>query len=315
MPYVIEVKNLVKRYRKANANAVDDISFSVHAGEFFALLGPNGAGKTTTISILTTTLAKTSGTITIAGFNIDRAASSVRRNIGVIFQQPSLDLNLTAEENVRLHANLYSLYPFRPTYALMPEQYKKRVQELAGVLGISDSLFDPIKTFSGGMRRKLEIIRSLMHRPRILFLDEPTTGLDPVSRKNLWEYLQQVRSQERTTMFLTTHYLNEAEDADRICIIDRGKIVSLGTAAETKKDLIAEYLLIDAKDRKALRSELTHLGLEFTVSDLFKVSPGNKSAYQIVKELRTPLTILKIHNPTLEEAYLEMIGREEIQNT
>lgn len=311
MPYVIEVKNLVKRYRKANANAVDDISFSVHAGEFFALLGPNGAGKTTTISILTTTLAKTSGAITIAGFDIDRAASSVRRNIGVIFQQPSLDLNLTAEENVRLHANLYSLYPFRPTYALMPEQYKKRVQELAGVLGISDSLFDPIKTFSGGMRRKLEIIRSLMHRPRILFLDEPTTGLDPVSRKNLWEYLQQVRSQERTTMFLTTHYLDEAEDADRICIIDRGKIVSLGTATETKKDLISEYLLIDAKDRKALRSELTHLGLDFTVSDLFKVSPGNKSAYQIVKELRTPLTILKIHNPTLEEAYLEMIQKED----
>ncbi|MBI4225027.1 MAG: ATP-binding cassette domain-containing protein [Candidatus Sungbacteria bacterium] len=310
MPRVIEVKNLVKRYRKADTNAVDDISFSVNAGEFFALLGPNGAGKTTTISILTTTLAKTSGIVTIAGRDIDRGASAVRKNIGVIFQQPSLDLNLTAEENVRLHANLYGLYPFRPWYGLMPEQYKKRVHELANVLGITDALFDPIKTFSGGMRRKLEIIRSLMHRPAILFLDEPTTGLDPVSRKNLWEYLQQMRSQERTTIFLTTHYLDEAENADRICIIDHGKIISLGTPAETKKGLIAEYLLIDAKDRKALRSELTHLGLAFTAADLFQVSLGNKTAYQIVKELRTPLTVLKIHNPTLEEAYLEMIQKE-----
>lgn len=313
MPRVIEVENLVKRYRKADTNAVDNVSFSVDAGEFFALLGPNGAGKTTIISILTTTLAKTSGAITIAGHDVDRSASSVRKNIGVIFQQPSLDLNLTAEENVRLHANLYGLYPFRPTYGLMPEQYKKRVYELAEVLGITDALFNPIKTFSGGMRRKLEIIRSLMHRPHILFLDEPTTGLDPVSRKNLWEYLQHVRRGERTTMFLTTHYLDEAENADRICIIDHGKIISLGTPAQTKKGLIEEYVLMDAKDRKALRGELTHLDVEFTVSDLFRISLNGKTAYQLIKAIHTPLTVLKIHNPTLEEAYLEMIGKEEKQ--
>ena len=307
MPRVIEVKNLVKRYRKADMNAVDNISFSVEAGEFFALLGPNGAGKTTTISVLTTTLAKTSGIITIAGFDVDRAASSVRKNIGVIFQQPSLDLNLTAEENVRLHGNLYGLYSFRPSYALMPENYKKRVNDLAEVLGISDALFDPIKTFSGGMRRKLEIIRSLMHRPRILFLDEPTTGLDPVSRKNLWEYLQAARSRERTTMFLTTHYLEEAEGADRICIIDHGKIISLGTPAETKQGLIEEYILMDAKDKKALRGELTHLGVAFIAADIFRVSLNGMTAYQIIKAIRTPLTVLKIHNPTLEEAYLEKL--------
>lgn len=311
MPRVIEVKNLVKRYRKAETNAVDNVSFSVDAGEFFALLGPNGAGKTTIISILTTTLAKTSGAITIAGHDADRSASSVRENIGVIFQQPSLDLNLTAEENVRLHANLYGLYPFRPTYALMPEPYKKRVYELAEVLDITDALFNPIKTFSGGMRRKLEIIRSLMHRPAILFLDEPTTGLDPVSRKNLWEYLQHVRRGERTTMFLTTHYLDEAEDADRICIINHGKIISLGTPMDIKRGLVEEYILMDAKDQKALRSELAHLGAEFSVTDLFRVSLNGKTAYQIIKAIHTPLTVLKIHNPTLEEAYLEMIGKEE----
>lgn len=324
MPRVIEVKNLVKRYRKTDKNAIDNISFSVDAGEFFALLGPNGAGKTTTISILTTTLAKTSGIVNIAGYDAETQASSVRKNIGVIFQQPSLDLNLTAEENVRLHAMLYDLYSFRPTYALMPEGYKRRVHELAEILGISDALFEPIKTFSGGMRRKLEIIRSLMHRPRILFLDEPTTGLDPVSRKNLWEYLQQVRSRERTTMFLTTHYLEEAETADHICIIDHGKIVSLGTPSETKKGLIEEYVLADAKDRKTLRSELTHRGVEFTqhrcahnsagftVNDLFRIPvTGGTSAYQIIKSIHTPLTVLKIHNPTLEEAYLEMIGKED----
>ncbi len=249
MPAIIEVEDLTKRYKNADNNAVDGISFSVQAGEFFALLGPNGAGKTTTISILTTTLAPTSGLARIAGHDVNTEASVVRQQIGIIFQNPSLDLNLTAEENVRFHAILYGLHPFRPTFSTMPRIYRQRVHELAEVLGITADIFKPVKTFSGGMKRKLEIIRSLLHRPRVLFLDEPTVGLDPTSRRNLWQYLMQVRSESNTTVLLTTHYLEEAEEADNICIIDRGKIVSYGTPSQVKSDLVEEYLLIDADDR------------------------------------------------------------------
>ncbi|OGC46750.1 MAG: ABC transporter ATP-binding protein [Candidatus Portnoybacteria bacterium RIFCSPLOWO2_01_FULL_43_11] len=237
MPPIIEVKNLVKRYRKSKINAVDDISFSVGEGEFFALLGPNGAGKTTTISILNTTLIKTSGQARLCGFDIEKQAGEVRQRIGVIFQNPSLDRNLTAEENVRFHASLYGLYPFRPIFSLMSNSYKEKVFELAELMGIRQEIFQPIITFSGGMKRKLEIIRGLMHNPRVLFLDEPTTGLDPASRRNVWEYLQNVRRKESTTIFLTTHYLEEAESADHIAIINKGKLISYGTPEEIKKDL------------------------------------------------------------------------------
>src|SRR4030095_8382939 len=190
--------------------------------EFFTLLGPNGAGKTTIISILTTTLAPTSGTVHIAGYDLARDASNVRRQVGIIFQHPSLDQNLTAEENVRLHTVLYGLYPFRPTFSMMPRAYRDQVQMLAAILGIQNELFRPIKTFSGGMRRKLEIIRSLTHQPRVLFLDEPTLGLAPISRRDVWDSLIEMRAKSGTPVFLTTHYLEEAEQADRVCIIDKG---------------------------------------------------------------------------------------------
>ena len=190
---MIDVQDLVKRYRKADRNAVDGISFEVAAGEFFALLGPNGAGKTTTISILTTTLAPTAGRATIDGHDIVTEASAVRRRVGIIFQRPSLDQNLTAEENVRFHAILYGLYPYRPTFASMPAAYRTQVAELAAMLRIEREIFEPIRTYSGGMRRKLEIVRSLMHRPQVLFLDEPTAGLDAPSRRTLWEHLRTVR--------------------------------------------------------------------------------------------------------------------------
>jgi ABC-2 type transport system ATP-binding protein len=220
---IIEVKDLFKRYKKSDKTAVDGISFSVKEGEFFALLGPNGAGKTTTISILTTTLSKTSGSIQIAGYDLDKHSDLVRQNIGVIFQNPSLDLNLTAEENIRFHAILYGLYSFSPSYNLMPDEYKEKILNLAKILEIDKDIFKPVKSFSGGMKRKLEIIRSLMHDPKVLFLDEPTSGLDPLSRKNLWSYLEKVRKENKTTIFLTTHYLEEAEQADNVLVVSSGK--------------------------------------------------------------------------------------------
>ena len=233
--HIVEVENLVKRYKKSTTNAVDNVSFYVEEGAFFSLLGPNGAGKTTTISILTTLLSKTSGEVVIAGFDVEKEPEKVRQQIGVIFQNPSLDINLTAEENIRFHANLYNLYPYRPSFNLMSKKYQKTVMKLADVVGLKNDIFKPVKTLSGGMKRKLEIIRSLMHQPKVLFLDEPTTGLDPVSRKNLWEYLKEVRKTTGTTIFLTTHYLEEAEGSDYVCIIDNGKVVAKGTPEEIKK--------------------------------------------------------------------------------
>ena len=307
MEPVIEVENLTKRYKGAKVNAVDGISFTIGRGEFFTLLGPNGAGKTTSISILTTILSPTSGKAYIAGHDITRAASAVRQSIGIIFQQPSLDFNLTAEENIRFHAVLYGLYPFRPTFSSMPRAYKQQVLELASLLGLENEMSRPVKKFSGGMRRKLEIIRSLLHKPGVLFLDEPTAGLDPVSRRTLWEYLRQVRRDNGTTVFLTTHYLDEAEDADRICIINRGHIVAHGSPEQVKAQLTETYLLIDAQDRNKLREELRHLRIEFTETSSFKINMRNGDVQKFIKTIETPLRLVQTHNPSLEDAYLEII--------
>jgi len=192
-PPAILVENLVKRYRKADRNAVDGIGFEVRGGEFFALLGPNGAGKTTTLSILTTTLAPTDGRALIDGLDVVADAAAVRQRVGIIFQRPSLDKNLTGEENVRFHAILYGLYPYAPGYRLMAPAYRRQVEDWSELLGLGRDIFRPMRTYSGGMLRKLEIVSSLVHRPRVLFLDEPTTGLDAPSRRALWTYLRDVR--------------------------------------------------------------------------------------------------------------------------
>jgi ABC-2 type transport system ATP-binding protein len=234
---MIEVNNLTKQYEGAKTPSVDDVCFNVEEGEFFAFLGPNGAGKTTTIGILTTTLAPTSGCVRIAGFDVMKQAKEVRERVGIIFQQPSLDPQLSAEENIRFHACLYGVYGYRPTFKMMPKAYRERVMELAEIVGIANAIFKPVKKLSGGMQRKLEIIRSLVHTPKILFLDEPTTGLDAVSRKGLWEYINQSRRENGTTVFLTTHYIDEAESVDKVCIINHGKIASCCSPGELKQTL------------------------------------------------------------------------------
>jgi ABC-2 type transport system ATP-binding protein len=291
-------------------NAVDDISFTVSPGALFALLGPNGAGKTTTISILTTTLTPTSGTVVIAGHDISQQAKAVRDTIGIIFQKPSLDLNLTAEENIRFHATLYGLYPFRPSYRMMPRAYREQIERLSTIMGIKEDLFRSVKKYSGGMKRKLEILRSLLHQPRVLFLDEPTAGLDPYSRRSLWDYLQLMRKENGTTVFLTTHYLEEAEQADSICIMNKGKIVSCGMPAQIKAELVKEYLLIDADNRDALRNELTRLHLPFTETPQFRLPLNAGAIHATLKAIETPLTHVQTHAPTLEDAYLEIVGEK-----
>src|SRR5581483_591430 len=304
---MIKVEHLVKRYKRETINAVDDISFTVAPGSLFALLGPNGAGKTTTLSLLTTTLVPTSGTVRIAGSDISKQTRAVRETIGMIFQKPSLDLNLTAEENVRFHATLYGLFPFRLSYRTMPRAYQARIEELSTLLGIREDLFRPVKTYSGGMKRKLEILRSLLHHPRVLFLDEPTYGLDPSSRRSLWDYLRLVRKENATTVFFTTHYIEEAEQAESICIMKKGKIVARGTPAQIKAELAGEYLLIDAEDHAALRDELTRLHLPFTETPRFRLLLNPPAIHTTLKAIATPLTYVQTQTSTLEDAYLQII--------
>jgi len=311
MSAVIEVRDLVKRYRRSKSNAVDGVSFDVEPGTFFALLGPNGAGKTTTISILTTTLTPTTGRVRIAGHDVMREADAVRRHVGIIFQNPSLDMNLTGEENVRFHAVMYGLFPYLPLFRLMPEGYRRRVAELADVVGLGAEVFKPVRKLSGGMRRKLEIIRGLMHRPKILFLDEPTSGLDVASRRNLWQYIGDLRQQHELTLCLTTHQLNEAEDADRVCILDHGRVVAHGSTDEVKSQLAQEHLHVDAADREELRRRLRELNLEFTEGAHFVVRLDGRNPYRVVRDLDEPLTMLRTESASLEDAYLRILAGED----
>jgi ABC-2 type transport system ATP-binding protein len=323
----VEVAHLVKRYRGARRNAVDDISFDVPEGQLFCILGPNGAGKTTTVSILTTTLAPTSGRIRIAGRDLETQQAQVRGELGVVCQQPSLDLNLTAEENIRLHAVLYGLYPWRPRYRLMPASYQREVQEMAAVLDISGSLGRRARTLSGGQRRRLEIVRALMHRPRVLFLDEPTAGLDPASRRGLWAYLRQERARSGVTVILTTHYLEEAEAADSVCVLAGGTIIERGSPAEVKARQLSPQLVLDAADRAGLRRELESLGVQVSAGQVsagqvsagqvsanqsagpLRVPLNGRSAQDIIASVHTALTRFQIAEPTLEDAYLLLLER------
>jgi len=219
----INVKNLSKNF--AQVVAVDDISFEVARSEIFGFLGPNGAGKTTTINILCTLLLPTSGKATVNGFNVVTSSNEVRRSIGIIFQDPSLDERLTAYENLNLHGMIYHL----------PSKLRKmRIDEVLHMVGLYAKKKTIVRTFSGGMKRRLEIARGLMHNPKIIFLDEPTTGLDPQTRKYIWDYIVSLSQKDKITIFLTTHYMDEAEICQRIGIIDHGKIVDLDTPAALK---------------------------------------------------------------------------------
>src|SRR5438093_8504140 len=311
MAPAIEVRDLVKRYRKGTVNAVDGVSFDVEQGQFFALLGPNGAGKTTTISILTTTLGLTSGSVKIAGHDVVRDASAVRREVGIIFQNASLDMNLTGEENVRFHAVLYRLYPYRPLYRMMPAAYRRQIRELAEVVGLGAEVFKPVRRLSGGMRRKLEIIRGLMHHPRVLFLDEPTSGLDTASPRNLWQYLAGLRKQRDITICLTTHQMDEAEDADSVCIIDHGRVAAIGAPHQVKSELVHERLILDAVDRDGLRRRLRELNVQFSEDGHFVVRLDGRTAYEVVHAIEQPLTMLRTESATLEDAYLRLLAEDD----
>jgi ABC-2 type transport system ATP-binding protein len=222
---IIEVKNLTKKF--GDLTAVDNISFTVEAGKIFAFLGPNGAGKTTTIKMLTTLLAPTGGDIKINNFNLKSERDQVRKSFGIVFQDPSLDDELTAYENMDFHAVLYGENKVNRV---------RRIEELLKLVDLWDRKDDLVKNFSGGMKRRLEIARALIHTPKIIFLDEPTVGLDPQTRNHIWSYVVNLSKKEGVTVFLTTHYMEEADKmADQVVVIDHGKIIGKGTPEELKK--------------------------------------------------------------------------------
>jgi ABC-2 type transport system ATP-binding protein len=311
---IIDVQDLTKRFAKLTA--VDHVSFTVDKGEVFGFLGPNGAGKSTTISMLATILPPTSGDAVINGFSILHRRNAVRRSIGLVFQDASLDNNLTAEENLRFHARLYGV---------PRDDYRRRMEEVLRLVDLWDRRRDIVETFSGGMKRRLEIARGLIHYPAVLFLDEPTIGLDPQTRALLWDYVLRLKHERGMTIFMTTHYMDEAEYCDRIAIMDHGRIVVLDSPANLKSrlggDIIRIYVappppgVSDSQPRAAvLQKALEHnYGVEVRREDnalLFKVADGAKFLPRLFADFRTGIDAIELHKPTLDDVFLSLTGRE-----
>jgi ABC-2 type transport system ATP-binding protein len=296
---LIRIRNLGKMY--GSLTAVDDLTLDIHENEVFGLLGSNGAGKTTTIHMLATLLKPTSGTATVNGYDITSQPAKVRASIGIVFQAPSSDDILTGYENLHLHAMLYSV----PRHAR-----RQRIEEVLELVGLAERKHDQVKTYSGGMRRRLEIARGLLHKPKVMFLDEPTLGLDPASRESMWKYVQRLVKEEKVTIILTTHYMEEADMlCDRIGIIDKGKIVALDTPAGLKAGLGGDIIRIKTKDSidKVKKFDFVQ-----------KVEQSDGFLVLSVKDAKKALPVLLQHveaesaefaSPTLNDVFIQITGR------
>ena len=298
----IEIKNLVKEFD--GIKAVDDISLEIEYGEIFALLGPNGAGKTTTISILATLLKPTSGKARVNGYDVVKQAAKVRHSIGIVFQDPSLDDRLTARENLEIHGRLYHM---------KRDERKKRIKEVLKMVELEGRANSLVKIFSGGMRRRLEIARGLMHKPRILFLDEPTLGLDPQTRRHIWDYIEKLR-REGVTVLLTTHYMEEADHlADRIAIIDKGKVVALGSPSELKDSIGGDIIKIKCNDENKMIELLSSNGFDAMIVDeevIIKARKAEKEIpkiFMLAKEIEIKSIMYK--EPSLEDVFIHYTGK------
>jgi ABC-2 type transport system ATP-binding protein len=299
---VIQAQGLVKKY--GELEAVSGIDLEVHSGEIFGFLGPNGAGKSTTISMLCTLLTPTAGTASVAGINVMKDPAAVRQRIGLVFQDPSLDDQLTGRENLEFHAFIYSV---------PAAERRKRIDEMLDLLQLSDRASSQVRTYSGGMKRRLEIARGMLHQPQVLFLDEPTIGLDPQTRKSIWTHLNELRSRKGVTIFMTTHYMDEAEYCDRIAIIDRGRIVALGTPDELKAKVGGDVVTMTSSDPDAAARQIEEL-LGVTPSRnngalRMEVSDGKKFVPQLVRELTAPVDTVTLRRPSLDDVFLKLTGR------
>jgi ABC-2 type transport system ATP-binding protein len=303
----IETFDLTKKF--ADFVAVDKLNIGVEQGEVFALLGPNGAGKTTTISMLCTILKVTSGSAKVNGFDIVKQAAQVRKSIGIVFQDPSIDDRLTGRENLYMHANLYGV----PT-----SEQKPRIENVLKLVELEDRGDDILRTYSSGMRRRLEIARGLIHYPKILFLDEPTIGLDPQTREHIWTYVEELKKTHDITVVLTTHYMEEADRlSDRVAIIDYGKIVALDTSYKLKETLEGDVITIRTAEAEKLSSIIAETlgisktrtadnGLEITVREGKKLLP---KIVDLAMENQVDIESVSIREPSLEDVFIHYTGR------
>jgi ABC-2 type transport system ATP-binding protein len=299
---IIEIQNLSRKFKQLTA--VDAISFDVYKGEIFGFLGPNGAGKTTTINMLCTLLTPTSGHATVGGFDILKQRKQVQQVIGLVFQDPTLDDYLSAEQNLRFHAYAYGV----------PKSVREeRLKQLVELVGLSDRLKGKVSTYSGGMKRRLEIARGLLHHPQVLFLDEPTLGLDPQTRYHIWEYIHALRKQEELTIFMTTHYMDEAENCDRIAIIDEGKIVALDTPDNLKDSLGGDVVILEVEEpEKAIHELEEKYSLSPQLQDKtinFSVPHGETFLPEFMRSFQSKLVSVNVHRPTLDDVFLKLTGR------
>ena len=299
---IIEVEELSKNF--GQLIAVDKVSFQVTEGEVFGFLGPNGAGKTTTINMLCTLLTPTGGRATVSGYDVVRQRSEVRRSIGLVFQDPTLDEYLTGEQNLRFHAYAYKI---------PKEVRERRIGELLELVELSDRRKSKVGTYSGGMKRRLEIARGLLHSPRVLFLDEPTLGLDPQTRRSIWDHIRALRKQNNLTIFLTTHYMDEAENCDRITIIDRGRIIAFDTPDKLKDAMGGDVVTLKAQDNNAAALELKG---KYDVSPVvqngtitFSIPQGEKFLPKLMDSFQSPLLSIGVRRPTLDDVFLKLTGR------
>jgi ABC-2 type transport system ATP-binding protein len=297
----VSVDGLVKRY--GDVEAVRGIDFAVPSGETFGFLGPNGAGKSTTINMLCTLVRPSAGSARVAGHDVVRERDEVRRNIGLVFQDTTLDGYLTGEENLRLHAELYGM----PRGAVRERQ--QQVMEMVGLWERRGSL---VGTFSGGMKRRLEIARGLLHSPRVLFLDEPTVGLDPQTRSLIWSYISELKRDEDITIFLTTHYMDEAEYCERIAIMDRGKIVALDTPEALKASVGKDRVQIQTGDDDAAIAALRErFGIEAVIAEgavTFGVREGEHFVPRLFAELGQPIRSVNVSRPSLDDVFMSYTG-------
>jgi len=299
----VEVDQLTRRF--GDFTAVDGISFEVPTGELFGFLGPNGAGKTTTISILCTLLHRTAGAARVAGYDVETERDLVRSNIGLVFQEITLDDYLTAEENLRFHAVMYGV----PTKEIAP-----RMDPLLEMVGLSDRRDQEVRFFSGGMKRRLEIARGLLHMPKVLFLDEPTIGLDPQTRFHIWDYVDELRRREQTTMFLTTHYMDEAERCDRIAIIDHGRIVAIDTPDALKASVGADTVMLRTADDPTAERQLgEHFGLAVEHRDgqlVVHVPDGEAFVPRLFGSLSVGVSSVNVRRPSLDDVFIKYTGHD-----
>jgi ABC-2 type transport system ATP-binding protein len=300
-PAAVEVTGLEKRF--GDIEAVRGIDFRVEPGETFGFLGPNGAGKSTTINILCTLARPTGGSARVAGHDVRTERDAVRRNIGLVFQDPTLDVDLSAEQNLRFHGELYGV----PRAVL-----DRRIDDLLGLVGLGERRKSVVETFSGGMKRRLEIARGLLHSPRVLFLDEPTIGLDPQSRASVWEYVRALKESEDITVFLTTHYMDEAENCDRIAIMNAGRIVALDTPEALKAAVGKDRIQITtADDEAAIAALRSTFGIEAGMHSgevTFAVPDGERFVPRLFAELGVAIRSVSVSSPSLDDVFLSHTG-------